>query len=315
MRRDGPRNFIPDTNNLPWFCFWSTFLCCGCLPILGLLVGAVLCLPVALLWFVCNTAVAIATLPRTLYYTYYTLLTTQRLGPNIKVAGALSLWLPVLLWPPIVALCSLLAGFVFGLFAPVFFTFDNHGYFFWETTEEMVKCAWKAVKKFFTVCWHDFFLTLSEWRIAYDGTVFDIAFHRLLLGLLLSFYGFFFIGPVAAVITLLKCIPALCRCFHTVWRMYADADLTAQVFFFLPFLLANLVLPFCWAVVVVVFLLGGFFCGLYLAWPAYVFGCMAAVRSACRFVYRYDLFSNELLFNSKYSCLACWNFKQAIHLP
>lgn len=117
-------------------CIWM-WLCCGCLPLLGLMIGLVFCFPVCVLWTIGMSAISIVMVPPLFFNVYRAIIQTKRWGINIKVRAvrcvlsSLSLTLalrcvcvrarqvvafilapiPILLWPFVVIFCSVIAGF------------------------------------------------------------------------------------------------------------------------------------------------------------------------------------------------------------
>lgn len=134
--------------------------CCGCLPIAGLVAGAlcsVFVLPTLLVGW---TGLALINFPRNLYYAYYGLFGTKmcgavlcvcpprvardtrprrlacvtracdprvhrRLGCNLKFLLMLTAWLPVVLMPILSAIAAVMVGVVWGLVAPVGLIFSD----------------------------------------------------------------------------------------------------------------------------------------------------------------------------------------------
>ena len=98
--------------------------CCGGLPILATLKGAINAAPITLIHLLSFTSISILLLPHDIYLTYYSFLKTELYGRNIKILGMLLLPVPLLSWPGFVAFSSLLFGFCYGFYLPYVRTFD-----------------------------------------------------------------------------------------------------------------------------------------------------------------------------------------------
>ena len=63
--------------------------------------------------------------PHDIFYTYYTVLATKSIGPNLKLFAILLLPVPLLTWPPLVCFSSIFFGAFYGIGLPVVRTFDE----------------------------------------------------------------------------------------------------------------------------------------------------------------------------------------------
>ena len=99
--------------------------CCGCLPILGIIKGAIIVGPITIISLFGFTGIAIILLPHDVYLTYKALLKTSLIGKNLKMMGMLLLPFALLGWPILIAFSSSIFGILYGLFCPVVRTFDS----------------------------------------------------------------------------------------------------------------------------------------------------------------------------------------------
>lgn len=83
-----------------------TLFCCAGLPLLALVKGVLLLVPVLVCCWVPCTVIAVICVPHDIFYTYFSILKTQRLGRNVKTLALLLLPIPLVLWPVIVCTTS-----------------------------------------------------------------------------------------------------------------------------------------------------------------------------------------------------------------
>jgi hypothetical protein len=84
-------------------------------------------LPSALIIFAGHMAVVIGLWPVHVFCTYRTLAMTKKLGIVVKVLSLLLVPIPLLLWPCVVVICSLLGGLGYGFGQPLVATFEAVG--------------------------------------------------------------------------------------------------------------------------------------------------------------------------------------------
>lgn len=294
-------------------------LCCGCLPVYGVLKGllcAIFCVPVLV---VANTVIAfIFTFPH-FYRTYRAVIQTPKLGPNIKTLILLSLWAPLILWIPIVFLCS----FVFGIFYPpiwcVMATFDDdENVFLGGVATVFSDCCYNFIKKFATFNNEDYPAYLEDFRTVprrihtqdpERGNVeveepFDVPLYWIPLGLFISFVGVIVDFPAALAIGVIKFIPAVIKTYYELWRHYCKMDALFMALLSAFFVFANLLVVPVLLIGLVLFMIFGILLGAGSTGTGYRHGCKAGFCRIIHNIYEMDNGTNQLIFDAP-SCLPC----------
>ena len=178
------------------------------LPVFQLLQGAIIVVPItctavmgatvtALVWFV----------PETLL-TFWTIWKTPRWGPNMKILVTLVAILAVVMWLPFVFVCSLIAGFFYGLLGPMI-----HGFILLcgSTNDYCDTCCLGPIPKVFKyTCncivdfWHmdrSYKLMLHDFRTSANtnSSVYEISFLNMIVGFFIVIIG----GTINTVLFLL----------------------------------------------------------------------------------------------------------------
>jgi hypothetical protein len=98
------------------------------LLLLGVIKGIIFCPLVCLIMTVGNSAIIIGLWPVHSAWTYYCVLRAERLGPVLKlVLCILVLPVPLILWPVVGIVGSIIGGAAYGFLSPIFATFDAVG--------------------------------------------------------------------------------------------------------------------------------------------------------------------------------------------
>ncbi|KAL7584108.1 hypothetical protein Lser_V15G45531 [Lactuca serriola] len=137
---------------------------------LGLLKGVIIGPIVVMIMVVGNSSVAIGLWPAHFFWTYYCVLKTKRVGWVLKLLVLLFLPLPLVLWPVVAIVGSLLGGIGFGFFSPLIATFEVIG------TDHKDKCfhcfvdgcfstlegSCTVVRDFTDFCFHSYFSFMDD---------------------------------------------------------------------------------------------------------------------------------------------------------
>ncbi|XP_048328643.2 uncharacterized membrane protein At3g27390 isoform X2 [Ziziphus jujuba] len=156
---------------------------------LGLLKAALIG-PVAVgITLVGNSAVIIGLWPAHCIWTYYCMARSKKLGLVLKILVLLSLPLPLVLWPLLGIVGSLLGGVGYGIFTPLIATFESSGENF---SDKFYHCfadgCWSTIKGSLTVvqdftdfCFHSYFSYMDDLieKIPADAKPMDIKLARL----------------------------------------------------------------------------------------------------------------------------------------
>lgn len=262
--------------------------CCGCLPIIGLVKGLICAGPVALIYMLGCTFTAIIMLPHDIYYTYYTILSTKKIGPNLTILGLLLLPIPLLIWPVLVLLCSTISGFSVGLFSPIADTFNDRYELFCGGITNAFERAFTHVKDFWRFNANSYFSYLAEirdYKLGIGEKPFDISIIQLIVGTIVGTTGSIFDGICFSFIAVIYFIPMLFTGYSKLWKQFCDyisrfkAHCLEFVWFcilFPSFILANALMPGLVAILSCIIIIAGLFMGLSSAVKAYEDGIPAA---------------------------------------
>ncbi|XP_006469405.1 uncharacterized membrane protein At3g27390 isoform X1 [Citrus sinensis] len=138
--------------------------------ILGLLKAVIICPIVVGIIMIVNSAVIIGLWPAHFIWTLYCVLRTKRLGPVLKIVALSVLPVPLILWPIVGIVGSLLGGIGYGFFAPLIATFEAVGV---DVTDKCYHCfadgclstirgSYTAVQDFIDFCFHAYFSYMDE---------------------------------------------------------------------------------------------------------------------------------------------------------
>ncbi|KAF3950443.1 hypothetical protein CMV_023807 [Castanea mollissima] len=161
-----PRGVLASVWN--FICFLPFF---NGLLILGVIKGIILCPLVCLIMTVGISSLIIGLWPVHIAWTYYCVLRAKRLGPVLKLVLCISvLPVPLILWPVVGIVGSIISGAAYGFLSPIFATFDAVGvgktsklyHCFYDGTKETVKGSFTIVRDFRDVCYHSYFSVMDD---------------------------------------------------------------------------------------------------------------------------------------------------------
>uniref|UniRef100_A0A0V0IKP0 Putative ovule protein n=1 Tax=Solanum chacoense TaxID=4108 RepID=A0A0V0IKP0_SOLCH len=138
--------------------------------LLGLLKGLVIGPIVTVIISVGNSAIVIGLWPAHFIWTYYCVAKSKRLGWVLKIALLVSLPVPLILWPIVAIIGSLLGGIGYGFFAPLIATFEAIGesitckiyHCFTDGCISTLKGSCTVVRDFTDFCFHSYFSYMDE---------------------------------------------------------------------------------------------------------------------------------------------------------
>lgn len=138
---------------------------------------------------IANSAVIIGLWPAHFLWTLYCVLRTKRLGPVLKMVALLALPVPLILWPIVGIVGSLLGGIGYGFFAPLIATFEAVGenvtdkcyHCFADGCLSTIRGSCTAVQDFIDFCFHSYFLYMDELseKVSEDEKPIDIKLSKL----------------------------------------------------------------------------------------------------------------------------------------
>jgi len=274
----------------------------------GFFKGLILFVPVLLMHFIACTFISILYLPHDIFYSYYTILGTKKLGRNIKVLAILLLPLPLVLWPPAVLFVSILVGLYIGLFYPVYFTLEEEKLVLggWIKTFEI---TFKNIKWFYKFDTNSYFTYLEEFRNAECTDPFDIRIIDIFVGIIIASIGVVIDGVAITLIAILKFPLSFPKAYYTLWKAYFELDCIYIFMLFIFFVIGNALVPVALALTLGVVIIAGFCVGLGSAAIAYKNGLAAAFKWQINVIYKFDDSTNDILFKVN-SCLPCCKFNE-----
>ncbi|CAK9197786.1 unnamed protein product, partial [Sphagnum troendelagicum] len=145
---------------------------CFVLFVIGIVKGTIVGPPSVLIMFAGHMAVVIGLWPVHVTCTYRTLALTKKLGIVLKVLSLVLLPIPLLLWPPAVAIGSLLVGVGYGFGQPLVATFEAVGesrdaklfHSLTDGTYSTLKGSCTVVRDFTDFTFHSYFDLIDEFR-------------------------------------------------------------------------------------------------------------------------------------------------------
>ncbi|XP_057796706.1 uncharacterized membrane protein At3g27390 isoform X2 [Salvia miltiorrhiza] len=138
--------------------------------ILGFLKGLIVCPIAVTIIAVGNSAVVIGLWPAHFLWTYYCVSKSKRVGWILKILVLVSLPLPLILWPVMAMVGSILGGVGYGFFAPLIATFEAVGadvtykcyHCFIDGCFSTVEGSCTVVRDFTDFCFHSYFSYMDE---------------------------------------------------------------------------------------------------------------------------------------------------------
>jgi len=249
--------------------WWECLGCVTVLPFVALFKALLLAVPLSLFaTFGCSLA-SIILLPHDFYHTYKAVLFSGRIGINVRILLFLIMWIPILLWPPLVILCSSVGSFV-GF--TIFIFLET----FWGTD---CGCMKTEAPQYASHCVVDFWdynnRAYSEITddLQYphpDGTVFDISIPQIFVGFFVGVVSLIINFVASLIISALKCIPGIFRCWCYLTKGFGEAPGLLEILLFVPYVVAMVLVPvLCFSGIVI--------CPLF--WSVYSLNCIGAMCS------------------------------------
>ena len=269
--------------------------------------------PIALMIVLGMTGTAIVWLPHDFYLTYFTIITSKRIGPRVKCVIAVLALPALLLWVPLVFIVSV--GVLLGLSIgyPVYEVADK----IWDGkacdpaimgTGVFSKCV-EFVKDFWEFNSKSYFEFLEEMRsVNADGSVFEIYFSDIQRGVLIGLLSMLIDGVCISCLAILKLVPGICRVLYELTRAWMDDnDCCMCVTFPVYVVLVALTFPGC-IILCALCCVGSFIYGLNTIISWYTTGLVSnGIRQAIYNVFEFDTWTTKLIFGSHKSIVPCMN--------
>jgi len=259
----------------------NVFCLCLVYPIIGLIKGLLLVVPTAIIWILPTIVISIISLPWIAFHSYVTAFITPRLGWKIKVVFLFTLPVPLIIWPPFAIIGSILGGVFYGLFRPMICTYTSEDFVLTSGISEPIRESLSYVKSFTDLVFNGYFTFCQEYRnLNWSGKPFDIDFIGMFVGLFIGICGVSFIGISWTIIGIAKLIPCMIRGYIQLWIWYFKlSECTSFALWFFVFLFGNLLMPEASVLIMLTYILFGFYLGAYSAVEAYNSGVIAAFKA------------------------------------
>ncbi|KAI4331555.1 hypothetical protein MLD38_029734 [Melastoma candidum] len=292
------------------------------LILLGLVKAAIVAPIVVCIITTGNSAVIIGLWTAHFIWTYYCVISTKRLALILKILVLLLLPVPLVLWPVVAIIGSLLGGVAYGVFSPLLATFEAVGENvadklfhcfadgFWSTIEGSLT----IVRDFTDFCFHSYFSFMDELRetIGPDEKPLDIKLSKLPCCMLACPVGVLVGVPSITAIAILKSPLMLLKG----WKRLME-DLIGREGPFLetvcvPFAgIAILLWPLACVGAVIAAIVASFFLGLYSGVIVYQEDSLhMGLAYAVAVVSLFDEYVNDLLYLREGSCLPRPNYRK-----
>ncbi|RWW39360.1 hypothetical protein BHE74_00055321 [Ensete ventricosum] len=167
--------------------------------------------------------------PAHFIWTYYCMMKTKRLGLVLKIFLLVMLPLPLILWPILGILGSLVVGIGYGFFAPLIATFEAVGegiinkfyHCFAGGCVDTIKGACTLVVDFVDFCFHSYFSYMDDLceKVTVGETPMDVKLAKLPSCLLVCLFGVVLDVPIISIVALCKSPYLLLKGWH---RLFHD---------------------------------------------------------------------------------------------
>uniref|UniRef100_A0A5B6Z3C0 Transmembrane protein n=1 Tax=Davidia involucrata TaxID=16924 RepID=A0A5B6Z3C0_DAVIN len=304
-----PRGVLASLWN--FICFLPYFI--GLL-ILGFIKGIIFCPLICLIMTIGNSAIILGLWPVHSFWTYYSIVRAKKFGPVLKLVLCICISVPLILWPLVGIVGSIIGGAAYGLLAPMFATFKAVGegktnkffHCIYDGTWDAVTDSCIIVRDFLDVCYHSYFSVMDDLRHQgpQEGKYYEIRLLYLPGAIIAGVLGFMVDMPVISLVALCKSPYMLFKGWH---RLFHDCIGREGPF------LETICVPFAglaillWPLAVVGAVLGSMVSSIFLGvFAAVVVYQESSLRLGLCYIIAslsiYDEYSNDILDMPEGSC-------------
>ncbi|XP_057983517.1 uncharacterized membrane protein At3g27390 isoform X2 [Malania oleifera] len=176
-----------------------------------------------------NTAIIVGLWPAHSIWTYYCIVRAKQLGPILKLVLCICVTVLLILWPLVGIVGSIIGGAAYGLFAPIFATFEAVGegktneffHCIYDGTWTTVQGTCTVIRDFMDVCFHSYFSLMDDLRrqVPPDGKRYEIRLLHLPGAIIAGVLGVMLDMPIISLIALFKSPYMLFKGWH---RLFHD---------------------------------------------------------------------------------------------
>lgn len=285
-------------NNYIWVC-----CCCGCLPLLGIIKGIIIVVPIFIISLLGFTGAAIILLPHDIFLTYKALCKTSVIGINIKIMAMLLLPIALFSWPIFVAFAGSLFGIIYGLFCPTVRTFDYRYNLIYGGIVDVFHDTLYYIDKFWDFNYDSLFTYLSDIETRKEDNPFDISIIQIIIGLILAGYGSVVGVIVCSLLWVIKLIPCIYRLYYYLFKKYCELKGLDMLLYSLLFLIAIALIPEVGVLTILGYIGFGLYGGIFCAIEGYKHNIGRGIISIWISLRNCDYQTNKWIFDCGYSCI------------
>ncbi|CAA0837059.1 Unknown protein [Striga hermonthica] len=274
-----------------------------------------------------NSAVVVGLWTAHFLWTYYCVAKTKRLGWILKILALFLLPVPLILWPVIAIIGSILGGIGYGFFAPLIATFEAVGE---NVTDKWYHCfvdgCWSTIEGSCTVvcdftdfCFHSYFSFMDELseEVHENEIPLDIKLARLPSCILVSLLAIPVDVPLVTIVSLWKSPYMLFRGWKRLFEDLIGREGPFLETVCVPFAgLAILLWPLAVLGAVLASFLASFFLGLYAGVIVYQ---EDSLRMGLAYIVAaislFDEYANDLLYLTEGSCFPRPQYRRKTRPP
>ena len=285
-------------NDYIWIC-----CCCGCLPLLGIIKGIIIVVPIFIISLFGFTGAAIILLPHDIFLTYKALCKTSVIGINLKIMAMLLLPIALFSWPIFVAFGGSLFGIIYGLFCPTVRTFDYRYNLIYGGIVDVFEDTLYYIDKFWDFNYESYFNYLSDIETRKVDNPFDISIIQIIIGLILAGHGSVVGVIVCSLLWIIKLIPCIYRLYYYLFKNYCELKGLDMLLYSLLFLIAIALIPAVGVLTILGYISYGLYGGIFCAIEGYKHNIGRGIISIWIYLRTCDYQTNKWIFNCEYSCI------------
>jgi hypothetical protein len=279
--------------------FW-VFFCCGGLPILGIIKGIIIVVPIFIITFIGFTGISILFLPHDIFLTYRAISKTSIIGIKLKILTMLLLPIALISWPFLVAFLSSILGIFYGLFCPTIRTFMPEYHLLYGGFVDVFKDIFNFISDFFEFNSRSYFSYLREIEERKVDEPFDIDIIQIFISLILAACGSI-VGVIAGCLMwIIKLIPSIYRLYYILFYGCYNGGVK-MLMYSLLYLIAIPLVPVVAVLAILLYIGYGLYEGIYCAIEGYKQNIIHGILTIWDIIYKMDYLSNEFVFGRGFS--------------
>ena len=214
------------------------------------------------------------------------------------------LLLPIALfsWPIFVVFASSLYGIFYGLFGPVFYTFNPDYNIIYGGIIDVFKDTFKFIKEFWRFNYNSYFTYLREIEEKKVDKPFDINIIQLIIGLILAIYGSAVGSTILILMWIIKLIPSIYRMYYYVFEALCELSCLEKFMYLIFYVIGICLIPVVGVLAILAYIGYGLYGGIFCAYEGYKYNICRGLISIWNTIRECDELTNELIFGINSSC-------------